>query len=195
MLARHPALRGLAIVAALMAATSAAAQDHATHNPAHHKSGEWQATAAADLEALEKKYLGLLEAMPASAMSWRPGEGVRSVGEVFGHVAIANYGIGRIIGGQMPADLMKKYPNGKAWEAVTDKAEMTMLLKASFDAARKLVTSIPDTKLGDEVNMFGNKVPLRQAMLLLVTHNHEHLGQMIAYARSNNVTPPWSGGE
>jgi hypothetical protein len=24
------------------------------------------------------------------------------------------------------------------------------------------------------------------------THLHEHLGQLIAYARSNNVTPPWT---
>jgi hypothetical protein len=29
-------------------------------------------------------------------------------------------------------------------------------------------------------------------MLATVTHLHEHLGQLIAYARSNNVEPPWS---
>jgi uncharacterized damage-inducible protein DinB len=27
---------------------------------------------------------------------------------------------------------------------------------------------------------------------LLATHNHEHLGQMIAYARMNGIAPPWS---
>ena len=32
----------------------------------------------------------------------------------------------------------------------------------------------------------------QRAMLLTVTHLHEHLGQMIAYARSNNIAPPWS---
>jgi hypothetical protein len=29
-------------------------------------------------------------------------------------------------------------------------------------------------------------------MLIVVTHAHEHLGQAIAYARSNGITPPWS---
>jgi uncharacterized damage-inducible protein DinB len=31
--------------------------------------------------------------------------------------------------------------------------------------------------------------------MALVSHEHEHLGQMIAYARSNGVTPPWSSPE
>ncbi len=31
--------------------------------------------------------------MPAEKYAWRPGEGVRSVGEVFAHITVANYGI------------------------------------------------------------------------------------------------------
>jgi hypothetical protein len=29
-------------------------------------------------------------------------------------------------------------------------------------------------------------------LLIFVEHVHEHLGQLIAYARSNSVVPPWS---
>ena len=29
-------------------------------------------------------------------------------------------------------------------------------------------------------------------MMIIATHAHEHLGQSIAYARSNGVVPPWS---
>ena len=32
----------------------------------------------------------------------------------------------------------------------------------------------------------------RGVWIVTATHLHEHLGQLIAYARSNNVTPPWS---
>jgi len=33
----------------------------------------------------------------------------------------------------------------------------------------------------------------RRAMWIgATTHLHEHLGQLIAYARSNGVVPPWS---
>jgi hypothetical protein len=35
----------------------------------------------------------------------------------------------------------------------------------------------------------------RGAMLLLTSHSHEHLGQSIAYARANNITPPWTARE
>ncbi len=31
------------------------------------------------------------------------------------------------------------------------------------------------------------------ALMLLLGDQHEHLGQSIAYARSNGVVPPWSG--
>jgi uncharacterized damage-inducible protein DinB len=30
------------------------------------------------------------------------------------------------------------------------------------------------------------------ALMLILTDQHEHLGQSIAYARSNGVVPPWS---
>jgi hypothetical protein len=30
---------------------------------------------------------------------------------------------------------------------------------------------------------------------VLVSHSHEHLGQSIAYARANNITPPWTARE
>jgi hypothetical protein len=32
-------------------------------------------------------------------------------------------------------------------------------------------------------------------MMVVANHNHEHLGQSIAYARMNGVAPPWSAGE
>jgi hypothetical protein len=30
--------------------------------------------------------------------------------------------------------------------------------------------------------------------MTILSHLHEHLGQSIAYARTNGVAPPWSGG-
>jgi hypothetical protein len=44
----------------------------------------------------------------------------------------------------------------------------------------------------DTVRLFGTPRTLQQLWVLATTHLHEHLGQAIAYARSNNVVPPWS---
>ncbi len=47
--------------------------------------------------------MALANAMPAEKYGWRPGEGVRSVGEVFNHVASANYFFPTLWGGTVPA--------------------------------------------------------------------------------------------
>jgi len=49
-----------------------------------------------------------------------------------------------------------------------------------------------DTNLNEKINFFGQNWSRQRAMVSTVTHLHEHLGQMIAYGRSNNVAPPWS---
>jgi hypothetical protein len=47
-------------------------------------------------------------------------------------------------------------------------------------------------KLGDDIKMFGQTFTRQRALIMTTTHLHEHLGQLIAYARSNSVKPPWS---
>lgn len=42
------------------------------------------------------------------------------------------------------------------------------------------------------MSVFGSKMTVRELWLLTVTHLHEHLGQSIAYARSNRFTLSWS---
>jgi len=37
-----------------------------------------------------------------------------------------------------------------------------------------------------------NQITYGDLWVRLVTHMHEHLGQSIAYARSNEIGPPWS---
>ncbi|MGI8842687.1 MAG: DinB family protein [Gemmatimonadaceae bacterium] len=147
-----------------------------------------------DLSAVERKYVALAEAMPESAYAWRPAEGVRSVGEVFTHVAAANYMFGQILGTPTPADVAAKYPNPQAFSAVTNKAEIVAMLRASFAHGRNAVSGVTDQQFNSKVSMFGRETPFPSALLSFVTHNHEHLGQAIAYARSNKVTPPWSAG-
>ena len=45
------------------------------------------------------------------------------------------------------------------------------------------------------MDFFGQKMTKRAGLLVLASHSHEHLGQLIAYARSNNITPPWTARE
>lgn len=54
------------------------------------------------------------------------------------------------------------------------------------------MSGTPADKLGTSLKLFGQDFTVQQLLILATTHLHEHLGQAIAYARSNGIVPPWS---
>ena len=142
----------------------------------------------AELEYYEQRYVRLAEAMPADKYTWRPGEGVRSVGEVFIHIVQANYGVARSLGTAPPAGLDFKSVGAMA----TDKAKTVQALKDSFAHFRQAILALSDADADKPQKMFGRQTTLRGSFLLITGHFGEHLGQSIAYARVNGIVPPWT---
>ena len=176
-----------AVILMAAAALPAAAQDHGDmdhemHHAAPPESG-FRAELIQDIEGLEQKYMGLARAM-AESHDWRPADGVRSTGEVFGHVANANFMFPTVVGLEPEMEA----PN---FESMTGDALLEGL-EHSFMHARHSIADVPDAELDAEVEMFGRTATKRQVLTMMVSHMHEHLGQAIAYARMNGVTPPWS---
>ena len=141
----------------------------------------------AQLDDASGKLEQLAQAIPQEKYSWRPGEGVRSVSEVLMHVADANVYIPTFAGAH-PS--MQMQPDMET--SVTDKAEVMDMLGRSFDEIRGAIRALPDSDLDKPATLFGQKTTYRGVYLLAVVHAHEHLGQLIAYARTNGVVPPWS---
>jgi uncharacterized damage-inducible protein DinB len=143
------------------------------------------------IDQAQDKLLQLANAIPADKYTWKPGDGVRSVGEVFNHVASANYFFPTIWKSTvaMPAGVD---PRTFEKEMGGDKAKTIDTLTKSFEHVRAAITAAPEASLNDKINIFGHDATVRDAMLIVVTHAHEHLGQAIAYARSNAIVPPWS---
>ena len=154
-----------------------------------------QSEMLADLAVVRDKYVQLAEAMPESDYGWRPAEGVRSVSEVYMHIVSANFGI--VMGALQAPPPESADP---AWydfanaESISDKATIVEALGASFDYVAEVIEGTSDARLQEAVNLFGGDSSVRGALMLVATHCHEHLGQSIAYARTNGVTPPWSAG-
>lgn len=136
----------------------------------------------------EQRYTKLAEAMPAEKYSWRPEEGVRSVGEVFIHITQANYGIGKAFGKDFPAGVDPKTLSAMA----TDKAKTVQALKDSFAHFRQAILALGDGDADKPMKMFGRQTTTRGAFILNTGHFGEHLGQSIAYARVNGIVPPWT---
>lgn len=149
-----------------------------------------------DIAQLEQKLVALAEAMPEDKYGWRPGEGVRSVGEVMMHVAADNYFIPVFGGFAAPEATGIKagsYPSVQAYEnRKATKAETVQALKESFVHLRKSMGGTDQAFLEKKLNVFGSEMSGLDLWVLTATHLHEHLGQSIAYARSNGVKPPWS---
>ncbi len=142
----------------------------------------------AEVAYYEQRYTRLAEAVPAEKYSWRPAEGVRSIGEVYAHIAAANYGLARALGTPLPAGIDPK----SVMALAGDKAKILQVLKDSFAHFRGAILAIKDADLNNAQKMFGQDTTVRGAFFLVTGHFGEHLGQSIAYARQNGVVPPWT---
>jgi uncharacterized damage-inducible protein DinB len=149
-----------------------------------------------DIAQLEEKLMSLADAIPDESFDWRPAEGVRSVNEVMVHVAADNWFLPTIAGVAAPAETGIKagdYPSVQAYEArKMSKAEAMEATRVSFAHLRTAMEAADDAALARKMNVFGNEMSGTDLWVITATHLHEHLGQLIAYARSNGVVPPWS---
>ncbi|MFI5118944.1 MAG: DinB family protein [Thermoanaerobaculia bacterium] len=135
----------------------------------------------------EKQILDLAEATPADKYGWRPAPGVRSISEVYIHIAGGNYFLLGFAGVKPPAGLDKEMEKN-----VTEKSKVIDELKKSFAHVRAGIASLSNADLDKPVTMFGRDTTVRGVMLGAVSHEFEHLGQSIAYARMNGIVPPWT---
>ena len=129
---------------------------------------------------LSDKFAGLARVM-AGKYDWKPGEGVRSVGDVFNLIVREN---GVLVGTLTGA------PAGAAQVIAPDK--MQDALKTSYANVQKAIEGLSDADLKAPVKLFGRDMTKEEAVRFLFGDQHEHLGQSIAYARTNGVVPPWS---
>ncbi len=142
------------------------------------------------LDGVSDKLVELAEAVPAEKYPWRPSEGVRSMGEVFVHIAAGNYFLMKFIGIQAPPDF-----NRDMEKNITEKAQVIAAIKKSIEHLRQAALKTSDADLEKSVELFGQNTTYRDVFFTATMHLHEHLGQSIAYARMNGVVPPWSAKE
>jgi len=142
-----------------------------------------QAALGKDAGTLSDKFTGLARVM-SGKYDWKPGQGVRSVGDVFNLIVMEN---GMLVG------VLSGTPNTGAKPApITDPEKLQEALKASYLNLQKAITGLSDNDLQARVKLFGRDMTKQNALILILEDQHEHLGQSIAYARSNGVVPPWS---
>jgi uncharacterized damage-inducible protein DinB len=150
---------------------------------AHAQPAGIQAAFGKDAATLSDKFTGLARVM-SDKYDWKPAQGVRSVGVVFNLIAKEN---GMLVG------VLSGTPTTEAKPApITDPEKLQESLRTSYANLQKAITGLSDQDLQAPVKLFGRDMTKLGALMLILEDQHEHLGQSIAYARSNRVVPPWS---
>jgi len=144
---------------------------------------------------LSDKFEALAGAMPEEAYAWRPMEGVRSVSDVYVHIAADNFFVPALMGiaPPPPTGITNDVQTFRAYQQrEMSRDEVIAGVGASFEF---LLAAMEETRaqLDRAVTLGGSETSVGDVWIRAVTHLHEHLGQSIAYARANEVVPPWSG--
>lgn len=167
-----------ALLAALLCTTPSSLAQPAT----------FKAEFLGQFNASADKLVSLAEAMPAGAYDWQPMEGVATVAAAYMHIARYNYYYPETsLDADTPAAIRLD-----EFESIEDKESVVDHVRRSMDHVRTIVEGMPEEEFEAATELYGRTVTKRAVLLQLITHMNEHLGQQIAYARSNGVVPPWS---
>ena len=149
---------------------------------------DMKAQAALDLDGVNKKVISLAQALPQDKFNWRPTPDSRSFAEVFLHVSGERYFILGLMGAAPPAGF-----DGKTYEkSTTDKAKIIDELNKSGEYTQKTIASMANADYAKLLPKLGPQANEGDVIYILVADAHEHLGQLVAYARENGIVPPWT---
>lgn len=148
----------------------------------------------ADVEHLRSKFVALATAFPEDRYDWRPMEGTRSVRDVLILVAAeanvfpANWGLPAADGAA------KEYraESARLDAALGTRARVIGELHRSFDHLGRALAGMSDSARAADGTTFGREIKVDAGIALALSDLHEHLGQLVAYARMNRIVPPWS---
>ena len=146
------------------------------------------------LEIAHGKFNQLAEAMPEGSYAWQPMDGVRSVGDVYQHIAADNYFVPSLMGMTAPegTGITDDVMTFRAFQEIDmTKTEIVGHVNASFEFMLASMDATSE-ELDRAVVLGSSDTTVGDVWIRAITHLHEHLGQSIAYARSHEVVPPWS---
>jgi DinB family protein len=184
---RKPFLAALLVCVVLSAGLlPASSQTSDTDHTA--PSYDMKAQSLLDLERAQKKFVDLANAVPPDKLTWRPSADSRSFAEVFLHVAGERYGILHLGDVPLPAGF-----DGKTFEkSTTDRSRIVEELNKSWEFTKTAINGMTNADFAKLLPKLGPQANAGDVIYILVGDAHEHLGQLVAYARVNGIVPPWT---
>jgi uncharacterized damage-inducible protein DinB len=129
--------------------------------------------------------LGSIDKLPDELWSYQPTKEVRTVGQLFAHIADGQYEFcGTAAEGKMISKNIEK--------TMKAKGEIVAALKEAFAYCDAAYANMTDAKAPELVKFFGMTITRLGAMDFNTAHNMEHYGNLVTYMRLKNIVPPSS---
>lgn len=123
--------------------------------------------------------------IPEDLYSFRPVPEVRSIAELFGHIAEAQY----LFCSPLKAE---PNPNVKIEKVKTSKADLTAALEEAFGYCAGVYDKTTDAAMADKLKFFNRDRTKNGVMQFNSIHNFEHYGNLVTYMRLKGIVPPSS---
>jgi uncharacterized damage-inducible protein DinB len=129
--------------------------------------------------------LGSVDKIPADLWSFQPTKDVRTIGQLFAHIADGQYEFcGVATEGKPVSKNIEK--------TATTKDQIVPALMEAFAYCESAYSSLSDAKAAETVKFFGMNITRLGAMDFNTAHNMEHYGNLVTYMRLKNIVPPSS---
>ena len=146
----------------------------------------------ADVETMKDKFVGLAEAFTEAQYDWRPMEGVRSVKDVLALIIAECHQMPVAWGVAAPSSAAAGFGPEMQRVNALSRAQIIRELGSACDHMAGAVRGMTEAQRSGDSQYFGRSMPVSANIMTAMADMHEHLGQLIAYARTNEVVPPWS---
>jgi hypothetical protein len=152
----------------------------------------WRQVQQKDIDGLRKKFMALAKAVPADKLTWRPMAGTRSFREVFAHVAAEGNTETAMFGRPLPAGSLADFDAEEARLKQLPDAELIAVMDRSMQSLSATLGGLSLAQINAPIRYYGQSTLPRVATTYTLNDLHEHLGQLVAYARMNSIVPPWT---
>lgn len=143
------------------------------------------AGAKAQFDAVSGFVVRAAEKVPEDAYAFQATADVRTMGQLFGHIADGFMGMCSTAGGGTP-------PRTGIEKSVTGKANLVAALKESVAYCQTVYAAMTDQRGLETVPFFFGPSPRSAVLYFTVAHAYEHYGNLVTYMRLKNIVPPSS---
>jgi hypothetical protein len=183
-------LPALAVMAGLAGFVTAPLAAQAVSTSAEFEA--WRKVQKEDIDGLRNKFMALAKAIPADKLGWRPMEGTRSFHDVFAHVSAEGSTETAMFGGKLPAGSLADFDAEETRLRKLSDDQLIAVMDRSMQTLSATLAGLSLEKMNASIIYYGQPTLPRIATTYTLNDLHEHLGQLVSYARMNQIVPPWS---